>query len=563
MSVLFDLLFRVLARIQAIGASFVVRLTSPGTWQQLAPLVALLGAAVAWYLWNRAGRSALGRAARWWVGFLALFGLLTPPIYFQAVLPDGAAGLVAVEINASRLGRAQFPAEMVIVALVVMVASAGVSLWRWRQSRLSVAEHRALTVAWRGFRAGFLFWAVRVGGVSGAVFAVLAGSGLAGARQVPVLTATPGSLWVGTASGVNRVIVDREGETRLESLAWPTSPLPSNEVGSIAIGPEGEVWIATARGLVQAPTLDGDRWTVHTIEDGSLPDLYVFGVAVDRRGVAWVATANGGAAFDPRRGTYQYMGRNAPLLHQILDTVYVDGAGRTWFGGAGGVNVFLPKTAVSADGARAEVEWAETAVQGGGDGSWLVGLTRYNTDGVLPDTLVFTITGDRRGRIWIGTENGAAVFTPQPKAPALGAYDHANWQTFTGVNSELVHPKVHAIIEDGEGRIWFGTEGGVTILDERRDARDPLRWQSVTASGAGGLPHPWVQAMARTPDGRIWAGTRGGGLAVAEQADPTRWTVYQAHPVRRFLGVIWPPFWQENVLSNDVRALVWGPGAGS
>lgn len=124
MSVLFDLLFRVLARIQAIGASFVVRLTSPGTWQQLAPLVAL-GRAVAWYLWNRAGRSVLGRAARWWVGFLALFGLLTPPIYFQAVLPDGAAGLVAIEINASRLGRAQFPAEMVIVALVVMVASAG------------------------------------------------------------------------------------------------------------------------------------------------------------------------------------------------------------------------------------------------------------------------------------------------------------------------------------------------------------------------------------------------------------------------------------------------------
>ncbi len=559
MSFFLDFLDRVLLRVQAVAASFVARLASPATWTQLAPVVAVVVAAVAWLAWRRAGRTPLGRAARWWVGMASLVAVVAPPIYFRAVLPDGAAGLVAVETNMSRLGRAQYPAEVVLLGLAVMAASASTYLWRWRQSRSSHAERQALAVAWVSARRRLARAAVGVAVVSALVVATGAGAGLATAREVPDLAA-PGTLWVGTNRGANRIAVGRDGVARVETLAWPSVPLPSSEIGGIAVGPGGETWIGTTRGLVSTPAGPGAAWSLHAVQDGSLPDAHVFGVAVDRRGVAWVATANGGAAIDPRRGTYLFLGRNTPLLHQILDVVYLDDAGRAWFGGAGGVNVFAARTAVPARASRAEVTASEASTAGGGDGRWIVGMTRYNTGGALPDTLVFAITGDRVGRTWFGTDNGAASFAPQAGAEDLAAYDRRHWQTYTVTNSDLIHPKVHAILGDRDGRIWFGTEEGISVLDERVPEGGAGRWRAIRA-GEGSLPHPWVQALAQTPDGRIWAGTRGGGLAVTDADDPSRWVTYRTSTVRHVVGAVLPWFREGNLASDDVRSLTWVPAA--
>lgn len=552
MSVLSAILDRILARLDAI----VARLSSPGTWQQLAPVVALAVAGVAWLAWRRAGRTALGRAVRWWAGMASLIGMVGPAIYFRAVLPDGAAGLVAVEINMSRLGRAQFPSEAVLLALTVMAASSSGYLWVWRQSRQTRAEREALAVAWRDARQRLVRGVAGVALAVALIMAVGAGAGLATAREVPDL-ATPGTLWVGTARGANRITVRSDGSTSFQTLAWPSVPLPSDEVGGIAVGPDGETWIGTARGVAMLPSGPDPQWVTHDVTDGTIPDRQVFGVAVDRRGVAWVATARGGAAIDRRRGGYHYLADNTPLLHQILDVVHLDGSGRVWFAGAGGVNVFVPSTGVPLDASRAEVTMAAGASRvGGGDGEWIVGLTRYNTDGALPDSLIFAVASDGLGRVWFGTENGAAVFTPRPTARDLASHDARNWRTFTLTNSDLVHPKVHAILADRDGRIWFGTEGGISILDERLPERDPGRWRQVVA-GDGALPNPWVQAMAQTPDGSIWVGTRGGGLAVARGGDPSRWEAYRTSTVRHVVGIALPWFRDDNLASDDVRSLTW------
>lgn len=553
-----DLLDLVVARLTGIGASIVARLTSPATWQQLAPGVAVAVAAIVWWAWRRAGRTPLGRAARWWAGMGSIGVMVGTAIYFRAALPDGAAGLVAVEINMSRLGRAQFPSEAVLVALAAAAAAAGAYLWRWRQSRQSPAERAALAVAWDAARRRLARVAVVAAVTVVAVLGAGAGAGLATAREVPDLSA-PGTLWVGTARGANRIAVGRDGSTRVETLAWPWVPLPSDEVGGIAVGPDGATWVGTARGLAHLPAGPSPAWAAYAVEGGTLPDKHVFGVAVDRRGVAWVATANGGAAIDPRRGAYHYLGRNTPLLHQILDAVYLDEAGRAWFGGAGGVNVMAPVTVPVPGAAAGKADGV--ARTGGGDGEWVVGLTRYNTDGALPDTLVFAITGDRAGRMWFGTDNGAASFTPNPGARDLAAYDRRRWRTYTITNSDLAHAKVHAILADRDGRIWFGTEDGISILDERLPEGDPGRWRIVRA-GEGSLPHPWVQAMAQTPDGAVWVGTRGGGLAMAPGGDPSRWVTYRTSTVRHVVGAALPWFRDGNLASDDVRSLAWVPGAG-
>jgi ligand-binding sensor domain-containing protein len=382
----------------------------------------------------------------------------------------------------------------------------------------------------------------------------------------PVQPASAGAaLWVGTGAGLSRLAATERG-TVWTAFAPPRGPLPAGRVLTLAAGTRGDVWVGTARGLVRLGAPGGanvvDDAETFDAGNSALPHPQVMGIAVDGRGTAWAATANGGAAIDPSMPDRTFTTLNAPLLHTILDAAYVDPAGRVWFGGAGGVNVYQPGTGTSG---------------GAGDGIWPVGFTRYSSNGGLPDDLVFAISGDSRGRVWFGTAGGVAAFTPDPAAFALGADTPENWQTFTPANSPLVHGRVHAIVEDRQGRMWLGTDAGISVVPAAARAGDASGWQQFSAgpgrrsgqadhsgqagqagdAGSGGLPHPFVQALALGPDGRVWAGTPG-GLAVYDPAHPEQgWSAYRASPLKRWAGYLWPPFWRQTLVSNDVTALAW------
>jgi ligand-binding sensor domain-containing protein len=314
----------------------------------------------------------------------------------------------------------------------------------------------------------------------------------------------------------------------------PWAALPSSQVTDIASGPNGEVWIATNGGLWRR-TVDGETLTA-VVENAPLPYPTVLGVAVDRRGVAWAATVAGAAAVDAERNGRAFNGRTAPLMHQLLDAAYVDRAGRVWFGGAGGVNVYEPPTT-----------WSEP-------GRWPSGFNRWLTDGALPDSLVFTIFEDSRGRMWFGTDGGAAALSPDPGAYSLGSDQRARWLTFTTATSPLLHDKTHAIAEDRQGRIYLGTESGVSIYDESVPAE--RRWSAIQGSR---LPHPYVDTLLAAPDGRMWIGTKN-GLTVYDPRQPAaELPVYRAHPLRYWTGLFWAPHASMDVPANEITALAWSP----
>lgn len=348
-----------------------------------------------------------------------------------------------------------------------------------------------------------------------------------------------------------------------EALIRPRAPLAATRVTGIVAGPQGDVWLATLSGLAHYTTQDtSSGWKVLTAGNSSLPHRQVWGLAVDSTGTAWAATARGAAAVTARGEGRSFTNLNAPLLHQALDAAYVDAQGRVWLAGARGVNVYQPRTPAPVrqpiGGEQADED------QGEEEGEWRAGFGKNSTNDALPDYVVYTLYGDSQGRVWFGTPRGAAVLTPLADVYGLGAFEPARWQTFTRANSPLFGD-VHAIVEDRQGRIWFGTADGIHVLDQRIPEGAEGRWHRFTAaagasnarSGADTLPHPRVQALALGPDGRIWAGTRG-GLAVYDPAQPAAgWLTYSAHPLRRWTGYLWPAHWQQNILSNDVSALAW------
>lgn len=102
-----------------------------------------------------------------------------------------------------------------------------------------------------------------------------------------------GDLWVGTFSGLSRLISE-EGEgtfKNYKSVFGHSDQLSNNAIKSIFNDSKGRLWVGTQTGLnLYLPETD----TFHQFgrEEG-LPSEYILGIAEDTKGYLWVATTNG------------------------------------------------------------------------------------------------------------------------------------------------------------------------------------------------------------------------------------------------------------------------------
>jgi diguanylate cyclase (GGDEF)-like protein len=76
-----------------------------------------------------------------------------------------------------------------------------------------------------------------------------------------------------------------------------------------------------------------------------------------------------------------------------------------------------------------------------------------------------------------------------------------------GSDQGLAQGTVNAIVQDGEGFMWFGTEDGLDRFDGYE-----IRHFTHRRGVAGSLPNNWIAALARDSTGRLWVGMDGGGL---------------------------------------------------
>jgi ligand-binding sensor domain-containing protein/two-component sensor histidine kinase len=120
-------------------------------------------------------------------------------------------------------------------------------------------------------------------------------------------------------------------------------------------------------------------------------------------------------------------------------------------------------------------------------------LTHFTSRDGLPVNSVMTIKRDRRGYIWFGTQDGAAVF---------------NGNNFKVVNmpSRATSNYIYDILTASDGSVWFGTNGGgVHHLKDNQ-------WTSYSTEN--GLASSDIRALleTKTAAGRqvIWVGRRDG-----------------------------------------------------
>ena len=232
-----------------------------------------------------------------------------------------------------------------------------------------------------------------------------------------------GRVWIGT---------EEQGLAHFDGAAWTTysrqNGLPDDHVTSLALDPQGNLWVGTLAGLAH---FDGAAWTTYSRQNG-LPDDYVTSLALDPRGNLWVGTLAGLAHFDGAAWTV-YSQQNTDLPDHRILSLTLDHGGTPWAGTWSGLVHF--------DGA-----------------AWTV-YSQQNAD--LPSLDIRSLAFDLHGHLWVGTTAGLARF------------DGAAWTVYSQQNADLPDTFVQALAVDPYGDLWIGTLGRLAILQDTTFVRYP------------------------------------------------------------------------------------------
>ncbi len=146
-----------------------------------------------------------------------------------------------------------------------------------------------------------------------------------------------------------------------------------------------------------------------------------------------------------------------------------------------------------------------------------LGIYEYNIDSKLveakqsenidqPNALgsngIFDIYVDENNRIWVATNSkGVNVFDP-------GLLRFSKMSHFSKLDNSLVHDYVHAIYEDGNMNLWFGTNNGVSVWNKSTEKWTHLLNNNkiITDHNAG------VFSFCGDKKGNVWVGVYGFNL---------------------------------------------------
>jgi ligand-binding sensor domain-containing protein len=305
---------------------------------------------------------------------------------------------------------------------------------------------------------------------------------------VRALTVEPSrnALWVGTSAGVHEVDL---GSGKLRSTFTRKDGLANEYVFAVGLDREGQKWFGTNAGGVSRYK-DG-KWKTFFPMHG-LADYWIYAFAEQKSGDFWIGTWAGVNRVDAKSGKFSTYVKE--LVNEWVYGIAVDALDRLWFGTEGGVTMYDGKTWRSwthKDGLGADNSEQLPFSANTGLGT----RTRHDlsvaTEGkaTYNPNYVFSMLAAADGSIWAGTWGGGAA-----------RWDGQRWTNLTAKEG-LAGNIVYSITQDREGQLWFGTNNGVSRWDGK---------QFKNLGLAEGLLDRNVYALAVAPNGDVWAGTKKG-----------------------------------------------------
>jgi signal transduction histidine kinase/ligand-binding sensor domain-containing protein len=315
-----------------------------------------------------------------------------------------------------------------------------------------------------------------------------------------------GARWVGSANGLHR----------WNGSAWVRENNNGGPAGVLAIeqSVDGTRWLGTSNGLYR---ISGGTTTLLTVQDG-LSNNGIRDVHQDRRGDVWVATDFGISRIRGDGRIESFAG--VPGMGGYALAMAETGDGRLWFAMGVGLAEFdgnafkvhaAPKALPSNRlfGVEADADHPGTVwVISDGDG-----LIRFRggkasvitaRQGLVTDKIV-SVVDDRAGWLWFGTVRGVfGVAKRELNAVADGAATHVVSRFFDendGLGSRQCNGASNpSALRMRDGRVWFATARGASMLTAGRAAPPPLRAPIVEGVSVNGKPVA-LDALASVPAG--------------------------------------------------------------
>lgn len=304
------------------------------------------------------------------------------------------------------------------------------------------------------------------------------------------------------------------------TVARWSAGLTDPRVRSLAVTGDGALWVGTASGLNR---VDPARGVVTQIRPRSAaaPDLranFISTLLVDRAGRLWAGTLGGGLTIFRRDGetwrSVRHLGRRDGLPHDTIDKLLPGRDGRIWASTDGGIVGIDPQTLAidplrSADGVAFVANWT-----GGGD--------------ILPDgRLVFAGFGGltivdplaparRQGgaplRFTAVRANGGAIVPPaQGQTLVIGANDRSLTAEFARLDYAASHDQAFAYRLEPLERGWTPVDAQHTLARYTNlpPGRSTLIIRALAAVPGGGMRPTGAPLVLALDVERRWSETWG------------------------------------------------------
>jgi diguanylate cyclase (GGDEF)-like protein len=361
-----------------------------------------------------------------------------------------------------------------------------------------------------------------------------------------------GNVYLATEAGLLRVDPERPNDFRVWALA---EGLPSLDVEAVSITPEGRVWFASGN---RVGWLDSQDHVRLFPPQSGLPHELVVSILQDIDKILWVRTSSHLYRLNPGSTHFVAELPNLPPANDYgsssLDrtgNLMIPTVGGLYRRSSGQWEIIDQSRGMAVDATFAITEDREGAywigLGGAGIQRWIGRKTwsSWTQAEGLPNNVVWSALRDKRKRLWVGTNNGVAMWDPQAGRWRI-------WKAKDGLNGSVARQ----MILTPDGAVWvLCYPGGLTRFDPQSLSPEKIS-----------TPEPDPTAIRAGPDGRIWIANseylkaarpaqrpfqfvdvrvpeevRGGIRRMTSTADGVLWTVGRSG-LSRFDGKQWLHF---------------------
>lgn len=328
--------------------------------------------------------------------------------------------------------------------------------------------------------------------------------------------------------------------------------LSQNSVLAIVQDNRGFMWYGTQHGLNKYDTRTFKIYQHSQANPSSISSNYITSLLMDSHHRLWVGTRGGLNKYDPEKDSFERIkleNGSQNLSNEIINSIYEDKQANVWVWSSNGLKLLANKTnkftAIAVPDSIAGLSGTNvrTLFEDHAGEYWIgssAGLTQMVKVGgrymyqkykhnpgdanTLSDNYVTTITEDAQNNLWVGTLHGG-----------INRFNRSSnsFTRFLSNSSDKgpVNNNIRVLIPDKTGKIWIGTQGGLSIVDPLTGyftsyIHDPENKSSLAQNS--------IYSIFIDHAGTVWIGTYWGGINMVSSHN----TAFQTYQAARYHSTI-------------------------